>query len=129
MIRYDLNPNPVPGLRVLALGIVWSLIWLGSAGAQELFDRRSAEAAFNRGVTLYHQQRYRDAVTQFERAAGIDPEYAPPLYFMGYALYKLQQMHAAQEAFDRAYQVDRHYTPGTLAAVPGTPDPPDSAAR
>lgn len=79
--------------------------------AEELFDRKKAEAIFNQGLTLYFEKSYESAVQAFEASSLTDPDFAAPHYFAGYAYYKLRDMKKARMAFEQAFEIDRRYSP------------------
>ncbi|MBI3812672.1 MAG: tetratricopeptide repeat protein [Nitrospirae bacterium] len=106
--------------------ILWAVLLVISVGltsvfADELFDAEAAKRHFNAGLDLYFKKDYKNAIKEFQDAAGIDPENANAYYFMGYAYYKLKDMKKAMEVFDQAYEVDTKYSP--LRNAPITENP------
>jgi Ca-activated chloride channel family protein len=85
-------PARAAGLTLLLLG----LLLPGRAAAA------GAESALRRGNALYDQQAYEPALEQYQRAAGLKPKDARPVFNTGDALYRLEQYDKAAEAFKAA---------------------------
>lgn len=91
--------------------------WLGlqgvlsASGGEELFDIRSADEHFNKGLSLYFQKDYMEAIKEFSESAKINPENAKAYYFIGYSYYKQGDFSKASEAFEKAYALDTGYSP------------------
>lgn len=97
--------------------IVWMTVvvvgWLGLQGvsADELFDIKSADEHFNKGLSLYFQKDYMGAIKEFSESININPENAKAYYFIGYSHYKLGTFSEASEAFKQVYRLDANYSP------------------
>ena len=84
---------------------------LSSVSAQELFDVKSSNEQFSRGVNLYYQDNYQESLTAFEEAVRINPDNAEAFYFIGYAYYKEGKFSKASDAFKTAYDLNHEYSP------------------
>ncbi len=111
-------------IRIAWAVILMISVGLASAAAEELFDADSAKHHFNAGLDLYFKKDYRNAITEFQEAAEIDPGNANAYYFMGYAYYELKDMKNAMEVFGQAYEADAKYSP--LRNTPMNEDPQEA---
>jgi tetratricopeptide (TPR) repeat protein len=59
--------------------------------------------------TLYELQRYQDALTVYEKAVNIRPDYAPAWNGKGKNLYELKQYKESLAAYDKAIQLQSDY--------------------
>ena len=116
--KHGAGRNQGPVLReapfMMRLGIIVAIVgWLTLQGtsAEELFDVESANQRFNTGLTLYFQENYTEAISEFREAIQINPENAKAFYFIGYALYKSGEFEEASRAFDMSYQLESKYSP------------------
>ena len=64
---------------------------------------------FNSGLTLYHQQKYDEAITQFKKAIEIKPDYAEAYYRCGLALSQLGQYDEAIAQFKKTIEIKPDY--------------------
>jgi Tfp pilus assembly protein PilF len=69
-------------------------------------NNQAATFATNTGIQRLKDGAVDDAIEMFEKAIGLDPEYAPAHYQMGLALRKKGKQAEAQQAFNRARQLD-----------------------
>ena len=95
----------------LVLGMALMLLTPAGGRAEELFDSKAAGIHLQRGLTFYYQDRFQNAIREFEAAAMINPDDVRASYYLGYTYYRLRDMRKAQEAFDQAYQVSPDYSP------------------
>lgn len=78
---------------------------------EPLFDQQEASNHFKTGVTFYRNRNYKNAISEFEKAIEVNPDYKEAYYLLGYAYYKEGKMAPSREAFDQAYELDHRYTP------------------
>jgi len=101
----DSRPDLFDALHLLA--IVQSRLGKKDAALAN-FDRAlalrpdSAEAHFNRGLTLHALSRFADALSSYDRALALRPDYAGALLNRGVALYQLERYEEALANSDRA---------------------------
>jgi Tfp pilus assembly protein PilF len=69
-------------------------------------NTQAATFATNTGIQRMKDGDPNSAIQMFEKAIGLDPEYAPAHYQMGLALRKKGRQAEAQQAFNRARQLD-----------------------
>jgi superkiller protein 3 len=63
----------------------------------------------NIGLALYKQGRYSQAIDEYKRSAGLNPEYAVVYYNMGLAYLKTEDVLSARENFKKCLQIDPGY--------------------
>jgi Tfp pilus assembly protein PilF len=71
------------------------------------------------GLELFRKRRFRQAVTEFEKAVAAEPESAAAHFYLGYSLYKIAEptrrltpdKQRAAEEFARCYSIDPAFTP------------------
>ena len=68
-----------------------------------------APALFNEGLTLYHQGKYVEAISAFDEAIKIDPQYAAALCYKSFALDELGKHDEATSPYDKAIEIDPQY--------------------
>ena len=78
---------------------------------EPLFDQKEALIHFKKGVERYQKRNYKDAVSELEKAIGINPDYKEAYYLLGYAYYKEGKMEPSRNAFNQAYDLDNRYSP------------------
>ena len=91
-----------------------------------------AQVAYNQGLTYLHNNRYNEAIVEFEKAIGLDPNYKEAHHGLGLAHLKMGNLGEAKRKAERALGIDPHYQPAhqLLDAVksfkppPVTPPPP-----
>jgi len=69
-------------------------------------NNQAATFATNTGIQRLKEGDADGAIEMFEKAIGLDPEYAPAHYQLGLALRKKGRQAEAQQAFNRARQLD-----------------------
>ena len=69
-------------------------------------ERKSALREVNKGVRLYNDKRYAEALTAFELARDTDPTYGRAWLYLGNALYKRSRQSEAVSAWERAIAVE-----------------------
>jgi tetratricopeptide (TPR) repeat protein len=79
---------------------------------------RDERAHFLLGGAYFGQQKYGQAIREYEKAVEIEPEYAPAYNLLGYA-------HRANGDFAAAEKAFKQY----IALIPGDPNPYDSYAE
>jgi len=64
------------------------------------------EEHFGKGLTLYGQNKYEEAIAELEKAVGIDPSFADAHLAIGHALHKLTLLSEAVMAVKRAIEIN-----------------------
>jgi tetratricopeptide (TPR) repeat protein/predicted Ser/Thr protein kinase len=91
------------GIGFIGLGVVASIYVsnaINSANATELFQQAN---------TFYELQRYQDALSRYEKAVQMRPDYAQAWKGQGQTLYELKKYKEALSAYDKAIQVEPDY--------------------
>ena len=90
-----------------------------------------AQVVYNQGLAYLHSNRYNEAVVEFEKAIGLDPNYKEAYHGLGLAHLKMGNLGEAKRKAERALGIDPYYQPAhqLLDAVksfrpPPTPPPP-----
>lgn len=102
------------------LAVLIATIWLSpctvfsASNGEELFDTKSADDHFNKGLKLYFQKDYIAAIQQLTRAIYINPQNPKAHYFIGYAYYEQGNTAKANRAFKKAYDLEIDYSPSSL---------------
>ncbi|WP_193200173.1 tetratricopeptide repeat protein [Nostoc sp. MG11] len=91
-----------------------SICLIGVSGIASIFifnhiNSNNATALYNQGNTLFDLQRYQDALTVYEKAVNVRPDYAQGWNGQGKTLYKLKQYKEALAAYDKAIQIQPDY--------------------
>jgi len=97
---------------ILALLITVGVIAAGGGaiiGIINWINSTNATQSYNRGETLLELRRYEDALSAYNRAVELQPDYAQAWQGQGDALVGLDQPEAALEAYDQAIQIQREY--------------------
>lgn len=94
--------------------ILAGIIILGLATGASLYIINSinsvnATELYKKANTFYELQRYQDALSAFEKAVKIRPDYAEAWNGQGSTLSKLKEYKAALTAYDRAIQIQPDY--------------------
>ncbi|MBD2774430.1 serine/threonine-protein kinase [Iningainema tapete] len=92
------------GTFILGIGIATSIYIfnvINSANAGELYKQAN---------TLYELQRYKDALSSYEKAVEIRPDYAPAWSGQAKTLLALKTYKEALSAYDKAIQINPLYT-------------------
>ncbi|GBC62045.1 hypothetical protein DENIS_3008 [Desulfonema ishimotonii] len=69
---------------------------------------KTAKDYYNEGVKLWKSGQFKEALAAFDRAIGLDENFAVPWNGKGYALYYLGRYEEALAAFDRAIRLDEN---------------------
>ena len=78
---------------------------------EPLFDQQEALNHYKEGIKSYQKRKYRNAISELEKAIDINPDYKEAYYLLGYSYYKEGQMDPSRDAFNQAYELDRRYSP------------------
>ncbi|MEW6493765.1 MAG: tetratricopeptide repeat protein [Cyanobacteriota bacterium] len=87
----------------LGLGLVATVLMVS------LIRSNNATDLYNRGETLLELKRYEDALTAYNRAVEIKPEYAEAWKGKGDTLLELKRYEDARNAYDKAIQIQPDY--------------------
>jgi len=87
--------------------------------AMERMKRRNARIAYNEGVKLQREARYREAVKSFRKAVELDPNLAEAYLNMAFCLQRIRRFDEAIKALQQALQIkpdfiEARYNLGTL---------------
>ena len=84
-------------------------IWVGLivffAITLPAFGQQTAEEYFNKGVGLYEAQNYNEAVTAFEKAIEIKPDYAEAYYNLGITYWQQRQWEKVSEKLQKVMEL------------------------
>ena len=85
-----------------------------------------AQALYNQGLAYLHSNRYNEAVVEFERAIGLDPNYKEAHHGLGLAHLKMGNLGKAKQEAEAALRIDSHYQPAhqLLDAIKSFKPPP-----
>ena len=88
-----------------------------------------AQALYNQGLAYLHSNRYNEAVVEFEKVIGLDPNYKEAHHGLGLAHLKMGNLGEAKRAAEAALGIDPHYQPalqllGAIKSVVPPPIPP-----
>ena len=70
-----------------------------------------AEIAYDQGLAYLHSDRYSEAIAEFEKAIGLDPNHKEAYYRLGLAHFQMNNFGEAQRAAEAALRIDVHYQP------------------
>ncbi len=87
-----------------------------------------AQVAYNQGIAYLNNNRYNEAVGEFKKAIGLDPNYKEAHHGLGLAHLKMNNPREAKRAAEAALGIDPHYQPAhqLLDAVKSFKPPPVS---
>ncbi len=98
-------------------------LWLGLAvfftamGIWEFGLKAQFRPMYERGIVLYQQQRYLEALQQFDRAYGIAPNQVAVIVMMGWSNLKLRRYEEAHFYFRRAQWLEPRNAEAQLGAA------------
>ena len=70
-----------------------------------------AQVAYNQGLTYLRNNRYHEAMVEFDKAIGLDPNYKEAYHGLGLAHFKISNFAEAQRAVEAALRIAPHYQP------------------
>ncbi len=70
-----------------------------------------AQVAYNQGLACLHSKRYNEAVVEFEKAIGLDPNYKEAHHGLGLAHFQMSNFGEAKKAAEAALGIDPNYQP------------------
>ncbi len=68
----------------------------------------TAQERFGKGLTLYGQQKYDEAIAELTQAIEGDPKFADAYLALGHALHKLGRLPEAAESIGKAIAINGH---------------------
>ena len=89
---------------LLVLGLL--TVTLGCSTEPSGADLQKAQEYYNKGSNLMLQNKYDEAVEEFDKTLKIDPNYKEAWYSKGIALYFLGKYSEAIAAYDKAIEID-----------------------
>ncbi|BAY19779.1 serine/threonine kinase [Anabaenopsis circularis NIES-21] len=100
--------------KSLVVKLFWAIFLLGITGITSLFvvnkiNANNAIELSKQGNTLFELQRYQDALSAYEEAVNIRPDYAQGWNGQGKTLFKLKQYDEALTAYEKAIQIQPDY--------------------
>ncbi|BBD61576.1 TPR repeat-containing serine/threonine protein kinase [Nostoc sp. HK-01] len=100
--------------KSLVVKLFWAIFLLGITGIASLFvvnkiNANNAIELSKQGNTLFELQRYQDALSVYEEAVNIRPDYAQGWNGQGKTLFKLKQYDEALIAYEKAIQIQPDY--------------------
>ncbi len=99
----------------LALTVLW-LVACTTIGERSKGPTDTPDHHYTAGQIFLGQERYHSALTEFERAKALDPNYAPVFEGLALAQLGLRNLSRAEEAADIAKEIDSTYAPGYVAS-------------
>jgi tetratricopeptide (TPR) repeat protein len=105
------NHQPKKGMLVKFLLTIF-LIGVSGVASVFIFNHINSNNAIElnkQGNTLFDLQRYKDALTVYEKAVNLRPDYAQGWNGQGKTLYELKQYKEALAAYDKAIQIQPDY--------------------
>ncbi|MYE90283.1 tetratricopeptide repeat protein [Candidatus Poribacteria bacterium] len=70
-----------------------------------------AQVAYNQGLTYLRNNRHHQAMVEFDKAIGLDPNYKEAYHGLGLAHFKISNFAEAKRAAEAALGIDPHYQP------------------
>lgn len=96
--------------NILIPSIVLSLVLgIGGVVSLHIFNSANAKEMYKQANTLYELQRYKDAISIYEKAVEIRPDYAQAWNGQAKTLSELKQYKKALLAYDKAIQIQPDY--------------------
>ncbi|KAB8314540.1 serine/threonine-protein kinase [Tolypothrix campylonemoides VB511288] len=103
--------KPKKNIVLKFLGVI-SLIGIGVGSSIYIvnaINSANSTELYKQANTLYELQRYQDALSRYEKAVNIRPEYAQAWNGQGKTLYELKEYKEALAAYDQAIQLEPDY--------------------
>ena len=99
--------------KLIVVLLIAMAVMAGGGGATvaiiNWINSTNATQSYNRGETLLELRRYEDALSAYNRAVELQPDYAEAWLGQGDALLALGKAEAALDAYDQAIQIQREY--------------------
>lgn len=73
-----------------------------------------AKMAYDQGLAFLHSKRYNEAVTEFEKAVGVDSRFKEAHHGLGLAFLKMGNLDAARRKAEETLRIDANYQPALL---------------
>ncbi|MEM9922489.1 MAG: tetratricopeptide repeat protein [Cyanobacteria bacterium P01_D01_bin.50] len=113
---YSPTPKPQKKIKVKKLFIkaFMAMLLTGAGGTASIFIINSINYAnagdlYKKANTFYELQRYEEALSNYQQAIEIKPEYAPAWNGQAKVLYELNSYQKALSAYDTAIQIEPGY--------------------
>lgn len=84
---------------------LWILLVVGIMGCAGLQVKNNAQAAFDRGLALFNEKNYAEAVVQFRKAVELKPEFGEAYLYLGKSYVNQHQWLDAAKSLKSAYQL------------------------
>ena len=93
----------------------------------------AAQVIYDQGLAYLRSNRYNEAIVEFEKAIGLDPNYKEAYHGLGLAHLKMGNLEEAKRKAERALGIDSYYQPAhqlldtikSFRPPPSPPPPPD----
>ena len=116
--------------HLLSIALLLFLVGLPLAEAQEQEQAAqettvesqdpAIQEAFQRGLRLYRNRSFREALAEFNTVAEAQPARADVHYLIGYCHYMLKEFQRSVDAFRRSFEEDPNFDPRTIYQRPGS---------
>jgi tetratricopeptide (TPR) repeat protein len=83
-------------------------------------DLQVAET-YSRGLSVYRNRRYQDALDEFRKVAAAEPDRADIHYLIGYCHLMLRQYEQSLAAFRQSFSNDPNFDPRSIYQLPPSP--------
>ena len=97
-------------LAIKAIDIDGNKVYVELSKSEEVVDAAviilPAPILYNKGLALYSQGKYVEAISAFDEAIEIDPQYAAAWCYKGWAFQQLERYNDALEAYNRAIDLN-----------------------
>jgi tetratricopeptide (TPR) repeat protein len=107
--------------RLISLVLAVVLLGLPLAAQEEATQEPAEEtlapesqASYERGLRLYRNRNFQDALAAFSEVAQSEPDRADVHYLMGYCHLILKEFEQALDAFQRSFETDPEFDPRTI---------------
>lgn len=111
-------------VHFLSIVLLVLVVGLPSAAAQEqeqavqetALDSQdpAIQEAFQRGLRLYRDRRFREALAEFTEVRAAQPDRADVHYLIGYCHLMLKEFEQSVDAFGRSFEEDPSFDPRTI---------------
>ncbi len=81
--------------------------WEAAAEIEEIINNK-AQAYYNRGITLAAQEKYKEAIEDYDEAISLDRKHTAAYYYKGLAQDKLKQYQEALESYKQGLDNSEH---------------------
>lgn len=111
----NIKTHPLPvNIKGIFLKFLLAIFLIGVSGIASIFivkhiNNNNATELYKQGNTFLELQRYQDALTVYEKAVNLKPNYVQGWNGQGKALFELKKYPEALAAYDKAIQIQPDY--------------------